>query len=264
VGQQKCERCHGKSKNHSKKIQISTSSCVEETREDYQPGGVACLLLNKWTGRNIERITDTSGLGRWAGYKMRGKNNKEIVVLSAYRPTRSSDPGDSTCYSQQWNTLRITKGTPSPEPRKEFITDLTNEIKEWEKQKCEIIIGLDANESMESTNSMIKTLVDNTTLHSLVKSENEKEPETHTRGTKCIDFMLGTQKVKDLIVAAGYLPFYAGAFDSDHRALMIDLDAEILFGRVDQHSSQTVRNLKSTNKVKVEIFMTKLSKERTY
>jgi hypothetical protein len=109
---------------------------------------------------------------------------------------------------------------------------------------------------------MIKTLIDNTTLHSLVQTENDMEPATFIRGKNCIDFMLGTNKVKESIVAAGYLPFYAGAWDSDHRALFVDLKAETLFGKIDEQPLRTIRSLRSTNKIKVEIFMEKLSREK--
>ena len=54
-------------------------------------------------------------------------------------------------------------------------------------------------------------------------------PPTYARGTKCIDYFLGTPKVKQSVLAHGFLPFYGGAWHSDHRAIFIDLDTRILF-----------------------------------
>jgi hypothetical protein len=64
---------------------LAANSCEEDNASDYQPGGTACLLLNQWAGRNIERVPDAEGLGRWSGFKIRGKANKTVMVLSAYR-----------------------------------------------------------------------------------------------------------------------------------------------------------------------------------
>jgi hypothetical protein len=50
-----------------KKTQISTASSSETPKEDYLPGGAACILMNNWTGRKI--LSDETGMGIWAGFK---------------------------------------------------------------------------------------------------------------------------------------------------------------------------------------------------
>jgi hypothetical protein len=60
----------------AKKTQISTSSSSETPKEDYLPGGAACILMNNWTGRKMENISYETGMGRWAGFKMRGKDSR--------------------------------------------------------------------------------------------------------------------------------------------------------------------------------------------
>jgi hypothetical protein len=108
---------------------MAANSCEEDNSSDYQPGGTACLLFNQWTGRNIVKITDKEGLGRWSGFKIRGKANKTVIILSAYRRTPSNDMGDRTAYSQQWKML-LARNEPNPDPRAKFMTDLKQLIKQ--------------------------------------------------------------------------------------------------------------------------------------
>lgn len=81
-------------------------------------------------------------------------------------------------------------------------------IKSWEKENCEIIIGVDMNETINTRQSKVDQLLNNTTLVSLLDTENA--PATYNRGKNCIDFILGTPNIKQKIIAQGYLPFYAG------------------------------------------------------
>jgi hypothetical protein len=238
------------------KVQITTASPKADYVNDYLPGGSACMLLHQWVGRSIEKIDDESGMGRWTGFKLRGKRNKTIIVVSAYRPTRSSDPGDNTCFSQQWRIMRDNE-EKQPDPRKKFITDLKAKIIEWEQQEYEIIIGIDANEPMDNKNSQIKTIIEETTLLSLL--ETTPQIATYDRGTKCIDYIFGTPLIRKAIKSAGYLPFYSGGWDSDHRALYIDIDIKILFGTLDNSDEQTNRTLSSKNGSQAIRFLEKIN-----
>jgi hypothetical protein len=78
--------------NNQTKLSYSGSNEASDT--DFQPGGTASVALGKWTGRITKRIVDSSGLERWSGFHLQGKGQKSLIVLSAYRPTQSSDPSD--------------------------------------------------------------------------------------------------------------------------------------------------------------------------
>jgi hypothetical protein len=69
-----------------------------------------------------------------------------IIIISSCRPTHSNDPGNNTCYSQEWRAIRRREGI-IPKSRDQFIN---NSVKnnEWERCKYKIIIGADLNESM--------------------------------------------------------------------------------------------------------------------
>jgi hypothetical protein len=54
---------------------------------------------------------------------------------------------------------------------------------------------------------------------------------TYNRGSKCIDYILGSQRLQQCTFSAGYLPFYEGGWPtSDHRAAFVDMDHVALFG----------------------------------
>jgi hypothetical protein len=131
-------------------------------------------------------------------------------------------------------------------------------VKEWEKLKYEIIIGVDMNESISHKSSKVKKIIDNTSLIPIV--ETEDAPETYARGRKCIDFILGTPKIKRATIAQGYLPFYKGGWESDHRGLFADLQLNELFETAKQMKDTPKRNLTSTNWIQASKFMKNLSR----
>jgi hypothetical protein len=240
---------------------LCTSGSTEATDTDFQPGGTACVALGKWTGRITTRITDVTGLGRWSGFQLQGKNMKSLIVLSAYRPTNSCDPSDRTCYSQQWRILRgRNSNSNSPNPRQAFVDDLTKQIHKWKEQGTEIIIGIDANETETAKHSQIAKLIQDTSLELLV--DTAISPATFTRGTKPIDFIIGTIAIKRATIANGYLPFYSGAWDSDHRGLFIDVNISNILGGVVDIDKPPTRILQSSNRIMARKFLTKLGNDK--
>ena len=80
---------------------------------------------------------------------MRGKKGKMIRVISAYRVSQEypDRAGETTSCKQQVRSL-MKRGINKPNPKKRFLTDLTNMIKNWRKDKenCDIILMADMNE----------------------------------------------------------------------------------------------------------------------
>jgi hypothetical protein len=110
------------------KVLIDTSSSIDQTINNYQPGGTATLITNKWTGRATQPINDTSGMGRWSGYKLQTNTNTYLNVITVYRPTISK--GLSTCYQQHISIMKR-QGQHNPNPRQQLLDDLTNLIIEF-------------------------------------------------------------------------------------------------------------------------------------
>jgi hypothetical protein len=149
----------------------------------------------------------------------------------------------------------------NPNPRKTFLLDLKKQIVEWQDNGSEIIIGIDANESVLAKNSQIAALIEETNLELLVDTTNA--PATFIRGTRAIDFIIGTQAIKRAMVANGYLPFYSGAWDSDHRALFVDINVDTILGNVVEADPPKKRILQSRNIVIARKFLHNLAKDKT-
>jgi hypothetical protein len=52
---------------------------------------------------------------------------------------------------------------------------------------------------------------------------------TYTRGSTCIDFIMGTPGIREAKISAGYMPFFEGIWPSDRRGLFNDLSISSLF-----------------------------------
>jgi len=112
---------------------IATLSSQEKCDGMYQPGGTMTLALGKWASRVIDQGRDKN-LGQWSYLKLVGCYGKPLIVLSAYRVcTQEFDATLNTATAQQ-NRILQQLGTTSPNPRKQFIRDLIQQIQAWRTQ----------------------------------------------------------------------------------------------------------------------------------
>jgi exonuclease III len=193
------------------------------TMENYKPGGTITMIIGKWQSRITAQGQDERGLGRWSFAQINSKR-KSLVIIMAYRPCASRGP--TTAWMQQWTLLRE-KGDPNPDPIKQFYKDLEEFLQGWINKKCEILLMLDANETLGEKPGGISLVFGKTGLVDLLQHchPHEVSQNTYARGTKQIDYIMGTAGVRDHCKQAGILPFGTG-YNSDHRALFIVLDIE--------------------------------------
>ena len=79
--------------------------------------------------RVIGTGNDTSGLGRWAWTRLRGKD-RNITIISAYRPYKPSIEGAQTACAQHTRHLSVHQ-----EPRQNVLADLKAHIQTHQKQR---------------------------------------------------------------------------------------------------------------------------------
>ena len=51
-------------RKHFKYAIMTTSTTTMKFKDDYKPGGTCTIISNNWTGRSLENINDTTGLGQ--------------------------------------------------------------------------------------------------------------------------------------------------------------------------------------------------------
>jgi hypothetical protein len=114
----------------------------------YQPGGTLMATTGKWATRSTGTpLVDPSGMGRWSGLSYLGKHGKRLSIVMAYRSPRQQPKGGFDFYDQQYATL-LSRGVKNPNVRKHFVTDITHIINALQDDGHEILLSLDANETL--------------------------------------------------------------------------------------------------------------------
>ena len=129
---------------------------------------------------------------------------------------------------------QLKEGNPTPTPRSQVIIDLTNLIQEYKNKGEEIILCLDTNEEMEKGGICKKGSISQLTKDNVMICAHEYLGDTggtsKTSG-KIMDYIWVTSRIIPAIIKGGNHPFEEG-ITSYYRALYLDLDAEILFGKI--------------------------------
>jgi hypothetical protein len=192
-------------RKHTKQCCITTSSNVEQCLSSYQPGGTMTAIMNKFLGHVTSPIIDNSSLGRWSGYKLRTSFKSHLNILTVYQPTRS-DSIHSTFQQQAHYYKKL--GFANPNPRKLLLRDLTKLVQEFNSANDRTIIMIDANDSLFTTDSLLPQFLSECNLTSLIMNP-QHHPHTHTRGSACIDFILGSPSILEHVQASGISPFFS-------------------------------------------------------
>ena len=128
-----------KQKEHCKLV---SSSSLAPGIDYTKPGGNMMGLTGPLTGRFRRSFTDK--YGRWCGFVLLGKDNREIIVMTAYNVPQIAPAGDDTLYAQQMS-LYLIDGEVDPHPRKLFIRDLLKFIETVTTANQDIILMGDFN-----------------------------------------------------------------------------------------------------------------------
>jgi hypothetical protein len=181
-----------------------------------------------WASRS-KCIPDKSGLGRWVESEITGSGNRKTTIICAYIVCKDSieRSGPNTAYSQQWLILKKRDPHNNPDPRSVAFHDLKERINELRQQGQEIIVMMDANDTLQNTRSALtKWTAETKMIDPLVQRHGtEGEPPTYARGSKRIDYILVSENLSEYVTSCGILPLHNICF-SAHRALYIDIDLQ--------------------------------------
>ena len=210
-------------------LQMNSSS--ESALHTYKPGGTGIVVLGSLAGRLEPNGRGGDQMGRWSYIQIRRRQSTPITIITAYQVCpRPTNHLGNTAYHQQVRALN-SSGRHNVHPREAFMHDLNQFITKIISQGHDILLGGDFNEALEDKKSGILKLI---TRHHLTDVFLHRFPQhqqfgTHVFGNRRIDSAYATPGLLHSISKIGYAPFQY-AKPSDHRPLLLELDAHVLFG----------------------------------
>jgi len=154
-------------------------------------------------------------------------------VISTYRICAQEFGTTSNIATAQQTRILQQLGNTSPNPRKQFICNLIQQIQDWRTTGKEVILSMDANKDIDHPQSDIMHLFNETDLidlHTHCYLATHK-PATHQCGHCPIDLIARTPHCASAVRHAWMLPFsMPPMIKGDHRLLGINFDMDLLFG----------------------------------
>lgn len=191
--------------------------------ETFQSGGTTTVTHGPLTSSIYgDEITDSSGLGRWAGITLRGKGDYKLSIITAYRTCGGSINTSSlgSVYSREFLFFRDS-GIQRPNPRRLFFQHIGDSIRQLQDLGHHILLMLDANSDLSNDYSFSE-FISECDLHDLHHSQ--PPPSTYIGSAhRRIDYILGCTNLLRFKQRSGSLSYYDGPH-SDHRCIFVDLE----------------------------------------
>ena len=133
-----------------------------------------------------------------------------------------------------------------------MINDLKGFISILLTKKHEIIVGIDANEANDQPKNGVDKLLQLTKLIDVISQQHgiRKEPNTHIRGRKRIEFLLCSEHIYTFIDKSGITPFNE-ITTSDYRGFFLDLRLKAFLKNsyitLPDHSSRPLQSSNTKN-----------------
>jgi len=220
----------------------------------YQPGGTTTLVVDRWTSRIIKSGMDPYSLGRWSYVILRGKQDINLCIITAYRVCADKYTGPKTAYQQQkWQLsamYRAQNKLVNPDPNHQFILDLHSWVSHLQQDGTQVILGIDNNDELnpshgqivplqycsdipttkQNHNGSLDTLVRSTGLIDILHHHHKSStyPPTYMRGRKMIDLILVSASLLPAVTRSGILPYHS-VFQGDHHPCYVDIDVSLAF-----------------------------------
>jgi hypothetical protein len=250
-----------------------SDSRIRTKNSPYKPGGTMTAVANPWHGHVTDSEVD-SRLGNWSYITLQGKGNTKLTYLTLYRVNdqtalkvslnaMSGGRGQQRANTQQLQILREENKTTTL-PRHNCFDELKQLFKEkFAKEGHEVIMGIDANESMAGKNPhSLRRLMSDLGLHDAIAYANPGQTRGKTMktgGTETNDHILVTTGVLKFIRSAGELQ-YDTTYISDHTSLFLDIDGAMLSQDFTHFCNSGNRNIRSNDKKACNKYVTILEK----
>jgi hypothetical protein len=252
-------------KDSNEDCKIVHSSSTASVLNFTKPGGNMVGITGSLVGRVRDTITDP--YGRWCGYTLIGRDNKEIMVLTAYNVSqyKNAKVGEDTLFNQQIALYKL-NNIREPDPKKLFIEDLTDLVTKARAEEQDIVLTRDFSELVgDDPNGLAKLLSAGGLTDAHSQQHGIVDITTYTRGTKRLDYVFVTPRLVDHILRSGYEPFHA-RIASDHRGYFVDFALKGFLDRqlpsILSASSRAIRGTHPSNITKYVEYLDEYLKER--
>jgi hypothetical protein len=209
------------------------------SQSTFQVGGVMQFIIGDTSTRVFAKGGDD--IGRWTWQSLRGKNNKVVRFISAYRPVKNEGNAGSTWNQQQYYAdIKNSKLNP----HEQWIFDLRILIEQWLMEGDSIVLMVDLNDDVRT--SQVATSMVRMGLKEIVTSKHQA-PNTHQRGSRPIDGIFVSEEICPM--ACGYVES-----PSDHLCVWMDLDFESIFGDLHKTGKLQIRRLQCADPRTVQAY----------
>jgi hypothetical protein len=102
----------------------------------------------------------------------------------------------------------------------QFDNNLMETLRKWKEEGHKIILLIDANEEVGAKPGGLNQAITTAGLINLISSKHDAQdfPNTYARGMKRINYIFGSENVRNHCKMSGILPFGFG-YPSDHQAI---------------------------------------------
>jgi hypothetical protein len=182
----------------------------------FQSGGVMQFVTNRYTSKIATSGGDDQG--RWTWQVLRGKDQRIIRVVSAYRPVKNEiNAGSAWNQQQTYGDIHNLNGTPHTR----WLDDLSRLVQQWLCQGESLIVMVDLNDDVKKGKTA--KALNRMGLREIISDKHQDLEATFHRGSLSIDGIFVSSEIQP--VRCGY-----ASSISDHLCLWVDLDEEVLFG----------------------------------
>jgi exonuclease III len=208
-------------RDSNKACKIVHSSSMAQVLTFTKPGGNMVGITGSLVGRLRDTITDP--YGRWCGYSIIGRDNKEILILTAYNVSQfvNAKVGEDTLFNQQIALYKM-NNKREPNPKKIFIADLIEVITKARASDKDIILTGDFNELVgDDPNMTAKVLMAGSLTDVHGHQHGDVDITAYTQGQKRLDYVFVSPQLVDHILHSGYEAFHT-RIASDHKGYFVD------------------------------------------
>jgi hypothetical protein len=159
-------------------------------------------------------------MGRWSSVKLRGKNQRCVWLVTAYRCVKNFH-GPLSAWNQQ--RFILDSCNREEDPIEAFDNDIIFCIKQWIKTGDQIILGIDVKEDIRSGIFARRIRLECGLQEIMIRNFGPSLPNTYAQGSSPID---------GLFVSSNLINCTSGYTDivCDHRMLWIDIPTDLALG----------------------------------